>query len=182
MRIRQKSDYTIHNWGGGSTTELYIFPENSTYKERNFDFRLSIATIEVKTSTFTKLPGIHRTLLLLEGQIALNHSNQHNSLLMPGLVDQFEGDWETTSEGTGTDFNLMTYGNTQGNLSLLKLNAETPFSIENSNSRSFCYVYKGRITLNENHYFEGDLLQLTDSLTNGVAIQHAELIVINIEH
>ena len=43
-------------WSGGSTTELFIFPPTGNYRKRNFDFRLSTATVEVDTSDF--LPAL----------------------------------------------------------------------------------------------------------------------------
>ncbi|HFI0353367.1 TPA: hypothetical protein ACGOV8_000567 [Streptococcus suis] len=33
------SDYQETSWSGGRTTQLYLFPTQSSYGERNFQFR-----------------------------------------------------------------------------------------------------------------------------------------------
>ena len=64
-------------WSGGTTTELFIYPEGATYEDRNFKFRLSIATVESETSEFTPLAGVKRTLMLLHGELTLKHEGQY---------------------------------------------------------------------------------------------------------
>ena len=94
-------------WSGGTTTELCIFPPTSAYKDLNFDFRISRATIDVETSTFTPLLGIQRTLMVLRGHLELNHKHHHTSSLDPFDSDHFAGDWQTHCSGKAEDFNLM---------------------------------------------------------------------------
>ena len=53
--------------------------------------------------------------------IIINHKNHYSKQLNKWDIDSFEGNWETSSIGKCTDFNLMTTGNTFGDLSLLKL-------------------------------------------------------------
>ena len=55
----------VTRWSGGETRELYIAPENSSYAGRDFELRLSTATVETRTSDFTPLPDYQRILLLL---------------------------------------------------------------------------------------------------------------------
>lgn len=104
-------------WQGGTTTELYIFPKDSVYKERNFLFRVSTATIEAPDSTFTTLPGIQRKIMILEGKITLTHADRYSKTLRKFETDSFMGDWDTQSVGMATDFNLMTTGNIEGEIS-----------------------------------------------------------------
>ena len=66
-----KEEQTTIRWSGGLSTELYIFPEDSEYVERNFKYRLSTATVEIEQSVFTPLPGVDRTLMVLEGEMKL---------------------------------------------------------------------------------------------------------------
>ena len=66
MKIYPASTQKTAKWSGGLTTELFIYPEGSAYSERNFDFRLSTATVEIETSVFTPLPHVQRTLMVLE--------------------------------------------------------------------------------------------------------------------
>ncbi len=58
LRYNQQMELVTHNqqkistWSGGTTTELFIYPEVAEYSERNFDFRISTATVEVEESNF----------------------------------------------------------------------------------------------------------------------------------
>ncbi|WP_270749765.1 HutD family protein [Fusobacterium hominis] len=122
-------DYKSTKWSGGITTELYIYPENSSYKDRNFNFRVSMATTEIPNSTFTLLPDIHRYISILEGKIFIEHKDHGHVTLLPHMIHSFEGDWETSAKGKVTDFNLM-LKNCQGTLEFIGIqNFET--EIEN---------------------------------------------------
>ncbi|MDR0921359.1 MAG: HutD family protein [Lactobacillales bacterium] len=108
MKVKKlvESDFTVTNWSGGTTRQLFIYPENSDYEKRNFDFRISSATVEEEKTTFTALPEYHRILMVLENQVTLFHevSSVH---LKPYEQTSFEGSRVTKSEGCCTDFNLM---------------------------------------------------------------------------
>jgi environmental stress-induced protein Ves len=106
--ILRKKDYVTTPWSGGETTELLIQPQQANFSTRQFDFRISIATIRIEESVFTPLPGIQRTLLLLEGELQLEHRNHHIAHLKPFEQDSFMGNWETHCLGSGTDLNVMT--------------------------------------------------------------------------
>jgi len=95
--VQQKS------WSGGTTTELFIYPPAANYAQRNFDFRLSTATVEMEKSEFTRLPGYARKLMVLAGETTLHHQHQHTKTLQKFAVDAFEGNWKTTAAGTCTD-------------------------------------------------------------------------------
>jgi len=157
--------YTI-NWSGGTSTQLYIYPETADYGLRNFDFRLSTAKVEVEKSDFTSLPGVSRKIMILDGQIEISHKNHYNKKLKKFDVDEFEGDWQTSSVGICTDFNLMTRGNTKGKLSSIELkqNQNHDYPITKKYSKEFIYLYSGEICLNldgkEQLLKQGDLLVL----------------------
>ncbi|NME35571.1 HutD family protein, partial [Fusobacterium sp. FSA-380-WT-3A] len=93
IKILKEKDRVINNWSGGVTKQLYIYPEASTYQERNFKFRISIATTELENSTFTKLENTHRIISILDGRMELEHKNHHNITLEKYQIDRFEGDW-----------------------------------------------------------------------------------------
>ena len=63
--------YKTTDWSSGKTTEMYIYPKDCSYNERNFDFRISSATIEVEESEFTDLIGYRRLLTILDGELDL---------------------------------------------------------------------------------------------------------------
>jgi environmental stress-induced protein Ves len=95
-------------WSGGQTTELAIFPFESSYQNRDFVFRISSARVEVNTSEFTSLPGYHRILMVLEGRLLIKHIGHYQIELGTYEQDSFDGGWKTISEGIATDFNVMT--------------------------------------------------------------------------
>lgn len=116
FKLLKKIDYKTTKWSGGNTTELFIYPEDSSYEKRDFLFRLSSATVNLEKSTFTKLEGISRKLMLLSGQMELVHKDKHTKKLIPFMQDGFMGEWDTQSYGKAKDFNLMTRLNSSGEL------------------------------------------------------------------
>ncbi|MCK5028254.1 MAG: HutD family protein [Bacteroidales bacterium] len=113
------SDLNTNKWSGGTTTQLAIYPKDADYKKLNFQFRISTATVEVEESTFTKLPGIYRKLMILDGEIRIEHKDRYTQTLKKFEQDSFEGNWNTKSFGKAVDFNLMTKGNTKGEIESL---------------------------------------------------------------
>jgi uncharacterized protein len=150
MRIAKTSinDQNITQWPGGKTTELVIYPATSSYKERNFQFRISTAVIESDKSTFTKLPGYERVLMLLDGDITLKHKDLHSRKLFPFQKGQFKGDWDTESLGTGIDFNIMTSEDRKGDIVAIQLNKNDEKKI-NILEDTFCgiYVWQGQVDI-----------------------------------
>ncbi len=130
VNIIENSQFQTSSWSGGTTTELYISPKDSSYSKRNFDVRISTAKVDIEESTFTALPGIYRKLMVLEGEITLSHENRHSKELKPLDVDTFEGGWTTKSIGTCVDFNVMTNKKTQSDLCGLKIEAGSKTQIE----------------------------------------------------
>lgn len=116
MIFLQKDEITTSYWSGGTTTELAIYPENSSYKKRDFGFRISTSTVETERSDFTFLPGISRMIMVLEGEMGLEHQDHHSANLKKFETDQFSGDWHTVSFGKCIDFNLMTRGEVTGSI------------------------------------------------------------------
>ena len=155
ITVLTSQDYKTSEWSGGSTTQLFISPANTSYAERNFDFRLSSAKVEVAESTFTALPGVNRKLMVLEGEIILNHENpvrtgtggQHPKTLQKYEVDTFKGDWKTTAKGTCTDFNVMTTSNQTSELSHMQLlaNHYKKLIVEENYHTVCLYLHSGSI-------------------------------------
>ncbi len=114
--IIKKGEQKTSSWSGGTTTEIFIFPESSSYAARNFDFRISSATIEVSESDFTKLDGVTRHLMILNGAIELCHDGENKITLKPYAEYIFDGGRNTKSFGICTDFNLMLRNGYSGNL------------------------------------------------------------------
>ena len=94
-------------WSGGSTTEYFIYPPGKEYAERDFEIRISSATVETEVSTFTSLPGFHRLLMPLDAPMRLVFGDDREVLLAPMESTGFDGGMQTTSYGICTDFGIM---------------------------------------------------------------------------
>lgn len=135
-------------WSGGSTTELAIFPAGASYASRDFAWRISTAEVDVAHSTFTSLPGFQRVLLVLEGEMHLNHQGHHQVTLNPLEQDRFCGSWITHCRGTGRDFNLMLAKGWLGELRPLLLTGPVPrqLTLASGQSAAF-YCFSGEATI-----------------------------------
>lgn len=147
MKILKEKDFKTSQWSGGKTTELFIFPENSEYQEQNFDFRISSATIETENSNFTELPDYLRNLMILEGEVFINHEDFHSKNLKKFDTDQFHGSWITTSQGKCVDFNVMTNENYTNSLKHLTLLVDKKININKNSDFLFIYLYSGSLKI-----------------------------------
>lgn len=107
MKLVSKVNQKISSWTGGTTTELLIFPENSSVSEQNFDYRISTAKVLVEKSEFTSFPMHNRKLAILEGKLRIQHNHSDWYTLNAGEQTEFKGEWETRSEGQVVDFNVI---------------------------------------------------------------------------
>ena len=167
-------------WSGGTSTELYIFPQTADYQQRNFLFRLSMATVETEKSDFTLLFGTSRKLMVLHGKITLCHEDHYSRLLNKFDIDEFEGDWKTSSVGKGTDFNLITTGKTTGEISAVVIEKEKRVNcnVKENSDWFFIYVYSGKVTISIDNKIttinKGDLLILNKPSTRNFGIKSIE--------
>lgn len=182
MIIKKAEDFITTNWSGGSTTELYIYPEESKYADRNFDFRLSTATVEVEQSTFTPLPGISRTLMVLKGQMELRHENEHSKLLKPFDIDEFDGGWKTKSQGCCVDFNLMCRGNYSGGLYHLKMEDKERAQLDFESGKNLIYLAEGQIQIKNRQIDQGSLIIFEEEMIEIDALEASNLILIHVRH
>jgi len=142
-------NFKTNNWSGGKTTQLFIYPSTAEYQQLDFNFRLSTAKVENEKSVFTSLPGVSRKLMILDGEIIINHENHYTKHLSKFEMDAFEGDWKTTAVGKCTDFNLMTTGKTTGELAAVSVekNQFTFYNINNAWQWLLIYVFCGKVNV-----------------------------------
>lgn len=155
IKIIKKENLSTSKWSGGTTTQLYIYPENELYENRNFKFRISSAKVNLEESTFTKLPKIKRKIMILDGKLKLIYENHYNVTLEKFEQDTFYGDWNTKSYGKVTDFNLMMDENTDGIIEYINLENEKIINSnknqEYKNTTEVFYCLKGKININVNN-------------------------------
>lgn len=118
-RIINAEDNIVTRWSGGTTSQVYIYPENAVYAERNFLFRLSMANAEVDNSVYTQLAGVKRYLVALEGESDIIHEKDTVHLAPFGIVDCFSGEEHTEAHGAIRDFNLMLKDGADGDMSVV---------------------------------------------------------------
>lgn len=123
MKIQTISskDYIVNNWSGGSTTQMCIFPVNSTLSERNFLWRISSASFTSTSSKFSDFSGYQRYLLALEGRLSVTHNGLYKKDLKPYEVEYFLGSWDTDSTNSldCRDFNFIVKEGLESKLSIL---------------------------------------------------------------
>lgn len=122
IKLIQEDKFTPTFWSGGMATELTTYPETSSFAKRDFLWRLGFAKIDIQESTFSKLPGVSRTLMLTNGKMTLNHEGKYSKCLGLFEQDSFNGEWNTTTVGKSSVFNLMTRENYSGELIHLTIN------------------------------------------------------------
>lgn len=134
IKLIKSENYTQTYWSGGMGTELATYPENSSYSNRDFLWRLGIAKIDILESTFSTLPNVFRYLMVTDGTITLNHENKYTITLTPFEQDSFMGDWTTKTYGRASVFNLMTKEEYRGELLYLDIpkNKQKIFSYNSS--------------------------------------------------
>lgn len=113
MRILHltEKDYKVGLWSGGSTTELFIWPEGADYAKREFTLRVSSARVDLEESEFTPLMGVTRYITPLSGGFTLTHPGS-GAVVMGPMAEpyRFSGEIPTHCVGKATDFNLMLKG------------------------------------------------------------------------
>lgn len=149
-KLIKSEDQHTTKWSGGTTTELYIYPEGASYAAKNFDFRLSSAVVQCEKSEFTPLPSVYRYLMILDGEISVSHENQHTVKLKKFDVDEFWGDWHTVSIGKARDFNLMCQNNLRGNLAGYEFGSEKCIHIPENCKWYGLYLCHGAVKMQWN--------------------------------
>ena len=163
--IIKPDEQSVTTWSGGKTRALFLRPKTSSYKARNFRLRLSTATVTADESTFTQLPGYDRKLMVLTGQVQLQHDNKSVIKLSALETDEFAGDSITTSQGQCRDFNIM-QAQTAGFTTAFKGYTKMPHVFFESNDEDFFYAVKGNFSFecaNYTNFFflnQGSVLHL----------------------
>lgn len=117
FKIISKSDLLPRIWDGGKTYEYFISPADSSYSNRDFDFRISSASIEKTPSNFTRFEAYQRYLVMLDGDLKINRNGKEDNYAQHEIFE-FDSNDEIQSFSIGNDFNLMVR------------NGENPFEIK----------------------------------------------------
>jgi environmental stress-induced protein Ves len=158
MKLIKKENQTVSKWSGGTTTQLFIYPPEALYTDRDFLFRISTATVETETSTFTSLAGYQRILIILKGALEITHAGQYTKTLNTFDTDLFDGGWETSAKGKVTDFNIMFRPEHKTNLTVEKATRGEIQSVEIDSLFGFGYLVSGAMIINDIKVLSGDFI------------------------
>ncbi|MBK5246869.1 MAG: HutD family protein, partial [Peptostreptococcaceae bacterium] len=181
LKILKAEDNLTSSWSGGTTAQISIYPESSSYEKRDFIWRISSATVDAEESVFTQLPDFDRILMVLEGEVILSHEAERVSRLSQYQQDRFEGASHTKSFGKIKDFNVMYRKKTDAYLETIDLinqisNLEVKNHLENKadfeSQFFFCTGEFSIIVVNGLEYFlkNGDTLVIIRTMQEGLAI------------
>ncbi|RYE59365.1 MAG: hypothetical protein EOP48_01135 [Sphingobacteriales bacterium] len=173
---------TTINWASGTSTEIFIYPPDGSFADRNFLFRISTATVEAEESTFTFFEGITRHLMILKGELELIHEGRYTKQLKPYNQDTFAGEWSTRSKGRVTDFNLMLKNGATGSLAHQRIAAGSAPTFRAETAFYFLYLASGTATLsNGNTAKSGDLIWVEKGEEVGVeAVEVCDLVEVRV--
>ena len=111
IKILGKDDFKTGVWSGGTTTQLYNYPEDGDYAARRFSVRISSAAVDDEESDFTPLPGVTRYITPVKGGFTLTHPGKPPVVMAPcDAPYRFDGGIPTHSAGRAADMNLMLKG------------------------------------------------------------------------
>lgn len=125
---KRKSHHKTVQREHGKVEELYIFPEDAIYQDQNFSFRVAKSTGETEIGKFGYYPGFKRKLMLIDGELYLDHKGEHKITLGQYETDVSLGAWQTDTKGRGEDLSILTAEDFCGKIELLHYNAQREFA------------------------------------------------------
>ncbi len=179
MKILKKEDRTTTHWSGGTTSELFIYPEGSSFSTGDYDMRISLATVEKSPTVFTKLEGVTRTLMVLEGSQLLEHENMHTAELNVFQQDTFSGDWNTKCIGTSINFNVMCKNKQFVRVQSIPLVKDMKGKLDLVDTLVFLYLKEGSITI-DGKLIKKDASVILDKSVNLVALENSIMIEVTL--
>ncbi|WXR61034.1 HutD family protein [Peptostreptococcaceae bacterium AGR-M142] len=168
FEIIKQNDMNIKKWSGGTSKEIFIYPKNSSYENRDFKFRISSAKVELEESNFTRLENIKRVIMVLDGELKLVHGSRYKRHLKKFNQDTFMGDWETKSYGKAVDFNLMLREDVDGRVEYIDLKENESMNIKKTllekGKKVFhgLYVESGEVMVEGNILKSGEFILIKD--------------------
>lgn len=145
-------DYKTMPWknGGGSTTELGIFPSDASVQQ-GFDWRISLADLDA-SGPFSTFPGYDRLIVQISGDpMLLKHQGHADKALVRYQPYSFAGEWPTEAvlHGKAQDFNVMVKrGKMLAGLESIPFESE-PFRHVHKDGVTFIWVVFGSILVHE---------------------------------
>lgn len=151
MKKILKDEFKTTEWSGGTTSQIFIDPENADVAKKDFDFRISSATCDLEKSEFTPYDEFKRYIMPLNGGLKLTSEKEFVNL-EPYDIYNFDGAENIVSEGKVRDYNLIVRKNHSGRLYTHKFFNNKKFTLECDCKNLVIFNYKSNIDYN----FEGE--------------------------
>lgn len=170
MKILRRDDYKVMPWknGGGTTTEIAIFPPEAGRGATPFQWRVSIADV-AQDGPFSKFAGYDRCIMLLDGQGMRLEIDEADALdLLPFRPVSFSGDWTVSGILTGgpvRDFNLIV-ARQFGRGSLICQVLSAPLSLMGDGTTRLIHSIEGEVSIGGHILASGETAILT-GMENG---------------
>lgn len=129
----KKDSIVPSQWSGGATYEYLIFPSTSTYIARDFDFRISSASIDDVPSVFTTFNNYQRYLVMLDGSLDCVR-NEVKEYYAQHELFSFKSSDVIESYSKGNDFNLMIREDIAAEVKVYR-------SLDTIKNSRFCLIY-----------------------------------------
>ncbi len=179
-KIIKNNQYKTSNWSGGTTTELFIYPENSTYEHKNFTWRISSATVDLDTSKFTVLSDYQRIIMVLKGNLVLSHDGIESISLNELEQYEFDGGINTESMGKVTDFNLMMKKDLcSGKVEVIQLEPKSTLTTIFEEKNEEAEKYNQCV---EVYYNISGTLQLSINESSTIILENKDILIVNKEN
>lgn len=164
MRVLHPSEYRVMAWknGCGTTTQLFMSPEETAGANAPFDWRVSIAEVAAD-GPFSSFPGYDRHIMSIAGNGMTLEIADRPAIALERLYrpQSFSGDWQVFGrlrDGPVRDFNLMVrreFG--EGRLSVIGP-SQTEVALPPSRVALFLYVAEGAATVGDQLLAQGSSL------------------------
>lgn len=174
MRIHPYDPSKTVSWANGTSTELFVYPADGNFQTRDFTFRISTATVEAEETTFSDFSGLTRILLPLKGKLTLVHEGRYTKVLEPFEQDQFDGAWNTRSQGKVQDFNVIFNKETSARVIHHHLISGETKLLQAAESWHFIFVNDGIFEVNGANVSASDLIEFERSDAQTIEIKCIE--------
>ena len=173
FKLLKMIDYKTSEWSGGKTSEIFIWPPDGNYSSREFDWRLSSATVEIPESDFTVLDGFDRYITVLDGELNLSHEDGVNHIIKGNKVYGFSGAAKTHSVGKAIDFNFINKRGRKCEMTRKEVEKGQAIKLEISNGGFLgVYIVEGEVDVT---------LAYDEKNMNIYAMDRSELIICTME-
>lgn len=174
LKIHHLNPSKTITWTSGTSTELYVYPKNGDFQTRNFDFRISTATVEAEETNFSDFSGLTRILIVLNGNLTLIHEGKYTKKLAPFDQDRFDGSWNTRSKGKVQDFNVMFKKNFDAEVTHLPFAHNDTSNLTLHDRYYFFFIVDGKFEFNGESASTGDLIEIQNSIPQKIVVQSLE--------